>query len=744
MENYPFLDPALPLPLRVADLLSRLTPEEKLAQTMGFWRDGGRLMREDGSLDEELAAKALKHGLGSLSRQREKLDPRTSAKFANTLQKWLRDHTRLGIPALLHAEALHGDMELGGTHFPQPLAMATSWSPDWVERVFQAAAREVRCRGGHHVLGPNLDLGREPRWGRTEETYGEDPYLTSRLGVAAVRGLQGRGATIGGEHVMACGKHFAGHGQPEAGTNGAPVNATPRQLRDLHFKPFEAAVREARLASIMPAYHELDGVPCHGNAWLINEVLRGEWGFDGLVVSDYYAVEQLLSRHAVGASKAEVAALAQASGVDVELPDADCYPTLLTLASQGRLDTAVARVLRWKFELGLFENPFVDEDQAALVVNCKAHRTLALEVAKRSMVLLTNRNDTLPLNAAHCGKVAVIGPNADKAHLGGYSDDPCRGVSLLEGVRTRLGVDRVLHAVGCRITEEGGDWWADQATLPDAAVERQRIAEAVSVARGAEVVVLALGGNEDTHREGWHETHLGDRDTIELPGLQQELFDAIKALGKPVVVCLIHSGPLALPQIAEQADAILDCFYPGQEGGTAAAALLFGDQAPEGRLTITYPRSTGQIPAAYNHKPTARRGYLFSSKDPVFPFGHGLTYTTFTHGHLHAKQSTMRIGEEAVLGIEVSNTGSRLGSEVVQVYVRDDASSVTRPVLELKAFERVTLEPGESRTIELRLPAEAFSFTGPDMQRICEPGTFTVQVGPSAATGQKLVLTLLP
>ncbi|WP_404421320.1 glycoside hydrolase family 3 N-terminal domain-containing protein [Nibricoccus sp. IMCC34717] len=730
--------------VRVADLLARMNPEEKLAQTMGFWRDGGRLMRDDGSLDNALASKALRHGIGSISRQREKLSPRDSARFANAVQRWLRDHTRLGIPALLHAEALHGDMELGGTHFPQPLALATSWSPEWVERVFQVAAREVRSRGGHHVLGPNLDLGREPRWGRTEETYGEDPFLTSCLGVAAVRGLQGRGATIDREHVMACGKHFAGHGQPEAGTNGAPVSATPRQLRDFHFKPFEAAVREARLASIMPAYHEIDGVPCHGNAWLLNDVLRGEWGFDGLVVSDYYAVEQLLSRHAVGASKAEVAALALASGVDVELPDADGYPTLLTLAAQGRLDTAVARVLRWKFELGLFDDPFVDEDRAASIVNCAAHRELAVEVAKRAMVLLINRNGTLPLQPSLQGKIAVIGPNADRAHLGGYSDEPGRGVSLLDGIRNRVGAARVLHAVGCQITKEGGDWWADGATLAEPTSERQRIAEAVAIARDAEVIVLAIGGNEDTHKEGWHETHLGDRDTIELPGLQQELFDALKVLGKPVVVCLIHSGPLAIPQIAEQADAILDCFYPGQEGGTAAAALLFGDQAPEGRLTITYPRSTGQIPAAYNHKPTARRGYLFTSKDPVFPFGHGLTYTTFAYANLRAHLATLRIGEAAVVRIDISNTGTKPGSEVVQVYVRDDASSVTRPVLELKAFERVTLQPGEKKTVELHLPPESFSFTGPAMRTVCEPGTFTVQVGPNAATGQKIVLTLLP
>lgn len=743
MNSLPFRNAALSVDSRVSDLLGRLTPEEKLAQLSGLWRDHGRLQDEAGRFSPTAATRLMPHGIGSVSRQRESLSPRASAHHANEIQRWLREHTRLGIPAMFHAEGLHGDMEQGGTHFPQPLGLASCWDASFVEQIFTVVAREVRARGAHHVLGPNLDLGLEPRWGRTEETYGEDPWLVAELGTAAVRGLQGRRpGMIPGDRVLATGKHFVGHGQPEAGTNGAPVHVTPRQLRDTHLVPFGKAVREAGLASIMPAYHEIDGIPCHANAWLLRTLLRDTWGFQGLVVSDYYAIEQLRSRHSVVADKTAAALLAFDAGVDVELPDVDCFRALGDAAAAGRLDDAVRRVLAWKFRLGLFENPWVDVESVSLV-NAPNHRALAREAAVRACVLLKNQDALLPMDPARLNRVAVIGPNADRVHLGGYSDNPGTGTSVLDGLRSRLGEERIAFAPGCRITREGGDWWADTATLPDPAENARLIREAAETARAADVVVLVIGGNEDTNKEGWHETHLGDRDTIELPEPQTALFEAVHATGKPVVVVLIHSGPLAIPVVAEKAPAILDAFYPGQEGGDAIAAVLLGDEIPTGKLAITYPRSTGQIPAAYNHKPTSRRGYLFTSTAPLFPFGHGVSYTTYAYSAPRLASATIRVGESTQVEVTVTNTGSRAGEEIVQLYLRDEVSSVTRPVRELRGFARVKLVPGESKTIQLPIGPEHLRFTNAEMQSVVEPGFFTVYVGPDSQTQNSVRLEVV-
>ncbi|TVR46305.1 MAG: beta-glucosidase [Puniceicoccaceae bacterium] len=736
----PYRNPNLPVADRVADLLAQMTWEEKIAQLTGIYRRWSGLRTKDGRFLSEEAARTIPHGIGSISRQREGLDPAASAALANAVQDWHLHHTRLGIPAFFHVEVLHGDMEQGGTHFPQPLALAASWDEDLIHRIFTAAALEVRCRGGHHVLGPNLDLGRDPRWGRTEETYGEDPWLVARLGVACVKALQGNDGTPGPDQVLATGKHYAAHGQPEGGTNAGPVQIPERLLRDLHLFPFEAAVREARLASIMPAYHEIDGLPCHADPWLLQSVLREEWGFDGFLVADYFAIDQLRERHAVAADKAEAGRLALDCGVDCELPDPDCFPLLDPDQDRAHVDAAVARVLKAKFELGLFENARVDPERAAAVVNSAAHRELALEAALRSIVLLKNDGPLLPFDPAGCGRVAVIGPNARRPHLGGYSDDPGCAVSVLDGLRERLGADRVLFAEGCKITVEDGNWWADTATLPDPELNRRLIEEAAAVAAEAGTVVLVLGGNEDTHKEGWHETHLGDRDSIELPGPQLDLFRTIAAAGKPFAVVLIHSGPLAIPEIAATAPAILDAFYPGQAGGTAVARLLFGDAVPSGKLAITYPRSTGQIPAAYNHKPAARRGYLFADKSPLFAFGHGLSYTTFHYGTPRLARDRIRPDETTELSVEVENTGARAGDEIVQFYLRDEVSRITRPVKELKGFARIHLAPGEKRTVTFPVGPAHLAYTGPDLLRTVEPGTFALMVGPNSVDLQTVKL----
>ncbi len=632
-----YKNPRLPVERRVADLLGRMTLEEKVAQLVCLWAErpeagpNAGFSTNRGDFSPERAAVSMKNGIGQIARQRERKDPREAARFANAVQKWLVEQTRLGIPAIFHDEILHGLMAQKATHFPTPIALASSWDTDLVTRVFTAAALETRARGSHFVLGPNLDLAREPRWGRTEETYGEDPYLVSRMGVAVIKAIQGPGPNIDDAHVIATAKHFAAHGQPEGGTNIAPVNVSERVLREYFLPSFEAAVKEAGVLSVMASYNEIDGVPSHANRWLLGKVLREEWGFDGLVVSDYYGIPQLVSLHKVASDKSEAARLSIEAGVDAEVPDPDCFQTLVQLVRDGKLseaavDKAVARNLKAKFLLGLFENPYVDVERAARVTDSREHRALAAEAARRSITLLKNEGNLLPLDRTRLRNVAVIGPNADRAHLGGYSDPvPAPGVSVLEGLTKKLGnAVKVTHARGVNITKEGGDWWADTSTPPDPAEDARLIAEAVNVARAADAVVLVIGGNEDTHKEAWADNHLGDRDTLDLPGRQDELVRAVLGAGRPTVAVLINSGPLSINYVAQNVPAILEGFYLGEETGTGVADVLFGDYNPSGKLPVSFPRSVGQLPIYYNHKPTARRGYLYTSKEPLYPFGHGL------------------------------------------------------------------------------------------------------------------------
>ncbi|HEU0185901.1 MAG TPA: glycoside hydrolase family 3 N-terminal domain-containing protein [Blastocatellia bacterium] len=750
----------LPVEQRVADLLSRMTVEEKVAQITTLWtrkpnqKPHDWSMADRGDFSPEAAALVMKHGIGQIARQRERKDARQSAIYANAVQKWLKENTRLGIPAMFHDEALHGHMATGSTSFPTPISLASSWDPELIARIFTAAALESRIRGGHQVLGPNLDLARDPRWGRTEETYGEDPYLASRLGVACIKALQGAlqgtGPGVDGEHVMATAKHFTAHGQPESGTNVGPANFSERILREIFLPTFEAAVKEAGVMSVMPSYNEIDGVPSHGSHFLLQKILRQEWGFRGLIAADYNAIEQLQTLHKVAADRAAAAKLAIESGVDIELPDPDCYPTLPQLINEGRvsmatLDRAVTNVLRAKFLLGLFENPYVDPERAAKLTNSKAHQDLAAEAARRSITLLKNEGGLLPLDRGKLKSIAIIGPNAAGVHLGGYSDAaPGHGVSILAGVRNKVGEQiKVNYAEGCKITKEGGNWWADSSQLNDAESDAKLIAEAVEAAKASDVVVLALGGNEDTNKEAWADNHLGDRDSLDLVGRQNDLVKAVLETGKPTVVMLINSAPLSINYIAEKVPAILEGFYLGEGTGVAVADVLFGDYNPGGKLAVSFPRSVGQLPIAYNHKPTARRGYLFVSKDPLFPFGHGLSYTTFEYSNLKVTPAQIGPSGRAEVSVTVTNAGKRAGDEVVQLYIRDLVSSVTRPVMELKDFKRISLAPGESKTVNFTITPDKLSFLDLNMNRIVEPGAFDIMVGTSSAKYQKAKLEVV-
>jgi beta-glucosidase len=746
----------LPVEERLADLLSRMTLEEKIAQIEGVWENPGfmktpesRFVDDKSIFLPDRAAVLLKDGIGQMSRPSEvTAGPREMAEFTNTMQKWMKENTRLGIPVLFHDECLHGHIAAKDTSYPAAIGLASTWDPALVNEVFTATAAEARAAGAHECLAPVLDLARDPRWGRTEETYGEDPYLVSRIGVAAIKGFQGAGPSIDKAHVLATAKHFAVHGQPEGGTNVAPGNYSERVIREYWLKPFEAAVKEAHVHSFMASYNEIDGIPSHSNKHLLVDILRHEWGFNGVLVSDYFGVMELIRVHHIVGTKEAAAKLALDSGVDVELPFPEAFPTLVEQVKQGKvaqetIDRAVTNHLRAKFLTGLFDDPYVDPAYAEKITNSPEHQKLALQAARETLILLKNQNNLLPLDVSKYKHIAVIGPNAADLHLGGYSNKPGRGVSILQGIKNRVGSSaEVLYSEGTKITETPPDWDADKVVLGDPEQNARRIADAVKIAQKADVIILVLGDNEQTSREAWAPEHKGDRDDLTLIGNQDDLAKAMLATHKPVVVVLLEGRPNAITYLAENVPAILDGWYLGQEGGTAAAEVLFGDYNPGGKLPITVPRSVGQLPDYYYQKPSAKREYLGSTTLPLFPFGWGLSYSTFKYDNLRLAPDS--IGPEGTthVSVNVTNTGKVRGDEVVQLYIRDEISSVTRPVKELRGFRRITLDPGQTKTVEFSLGFEELSFLNRDMHRVVEPGTFKIMAGGNSVDLIETTLTV--
>ena len=743
-----YKNPKAPSAKRVQDLLARMTLEEKAAQMLCIWQQKAQtLVDAEGNFDLTKAKKAFrnKRGLGQVGRPSDAgggKSARGMAELTNAIQRFFLEHSRLGIPVIFHEECLHGHAAPDGTSFPQPIALGATFNPSLVESLFTMTALEARLRGAHHALTPVVDVAREPRWGRVEETYGEDPYLVSRLGIAAVKGFQGDRNFRDKRHLLATLKHFVGHGQPESGMNCAPANVSLRVLRETFLYTFREALREGKAVTLMASYNEIDGVPSHANKWLMHDVLRKEWGFKGFVVSDYYAIWELGYRpdthgHFVAKDKKESCRLAVEAGINIELPDPDCYLHLVDLVKQGvlrekQLDALVAPMLFWKFELGLFDDPYTDPDEAERVVGCNEHRELALESAREAITLLKNDNQTAPLNLNTIKTIAVIGPNADRGLLGGYSGVPKHNVTVLEGIRKKVGKKaKVLYSEGCKITI-GGSWNQDEVVPSDPEEDRKAIAKAVKVARRADVIVLAIGGNEQTSREAWGLNHMGDRTSLDLIGRQEELVKAMVALGKPVIVFLFNGRPLSINSLAQNVPVIYECWYLGQETGRAVADVLFGDYNPGGKLPISVPRSVGHLPVFYNYKPSARRGYLFDDVSPLYAFGYGLSYTTFKLENARlTRKRIARKGATQVL-VDVTNTGSREGSEVVQLYIRDVVSSVTRPVKELKSFKKVTLKPGESTTVVLDIKPASLAFYDVNMKYVVEPGDFEIMVGTSS------------
>ena len=758
---------AAPVERRVEDLLSRMTLEEKVAQMVSVWEHKDRIQTPDGTFSPERASAAFPNGLGMIARPSDRRgvaapaatggagqtagqgnrNARETADYINAAQRWAVEHTRLGIPILMHEEALHGYVARDATSFPQAIALASTWDPALVERVFNVASREMRARGATLALAPVVDVARDPRWGRIEETYGEDPWLVSEMALAAIRGFQGTSLPLGSQRVFVTLKHMTGHGQPESGTNVGPAQIGERTLRENFFPPFERAVRTLPIRSVMASYNEIDGVPSHANRWLLHDVLREEWGFQGAVVSDYFAIRELVTRHRMVPNISDAAVRAMDAGVDIETPDGEGYNNLPELVRQGRvtqaqIDDAVRRILRMKFEAGLFEHPYVDAAAADRLTATPDAIALAREAAGRSMVLLRNQNNLLPLNAGNIRRMAVIGTHARDTPIGGYSDVPRHVVSVLEAMQEEgRGHFQVDYAEGVRITEQRV-WAQDAVNLTPLAVNDRLRQEAIETARNADVIVMVLGDNEQTSREAWADNHLGDRDSLDMVGPQDQLAREIFALGKPVVVILLNGRPLSVNYLAANAPALLEGWYLGQETGHGVADVVFGRVNPGGKLPVSIARNVGQLPIFYNRKPTARRGYLFDTAEPLYPFGFGLSYTSFDISAPRFASTTIGVGDTASIEVDVANTGQRAGDEVVQLYVRDDAASVTRPLLELKRFQRVTLRPGERRTLRFTLTPEDLSVWNLQMRRVVEPGTFTISSGSNSAQLRSATLTV--
>lgn len=751
-----FRDPTQSVDQRVADLIQRMTPQEKSAQLGSAWvfqlADGTRL-------SAERAPALLAQGLGQVTRisGATGAGAKEAAQLANAIQRHLVEETRLGIPAIIHEEICSGLMARDATVFPQAIGVASTWDPALAEALADTTRMQMRAIGAHQGLSPLLDVCRDPRWGRTEETFGEDPYLVARMGVSFVRGLQGEDLRGG---VVATAKHFVGYSASEGGLNWAPAHIPPRELREVYLLPFEAAVA-AGLRSVMTAYQELDGIPCNADRNLLTTILRELWGFEGVVVSDYFAIRQLETYHRQAADGADAAATALEAGLDVELPATDCYGSPLFDAvrsgrlSQATVDTAVRRVLRTKFALGLFEQPYVDVARAAPAFTTAGQRELARHIAGKSMVLLRN-DGVLPL-AQDVGTVAVIGPNADVArHLFGDYTYPAiiesllearepghnpfgmpldegldegfstsdgaaaRATTVLGALRDRLG-SRVTFAPGCEVN----------------GTSREGFGEAVAVAVAADVAVLVMGdksGMTDACTSG----ESRDRASLDLPGVQEDLVRALLATDTPVVLVLVAGRPTASAWLHEHCAAVLMAWMPGQEGAEAIADVLTGEVNPGGKLPISYPRTVGQLPVFYGHKISGGRSnwkgdYVDAPTSPLYPFGHGLSYTTFTLSDVAIGPAEVSWSESLTVEVTVTNIGRREGDEVVQLYIRRPRASVTRPVLELKSFVRISLAPAASRLVTFQVPLGHVGFYDRDLAYVVEPGVLDLLVGTSSS-----------
>ena len=745
----PYQDASLPVEMRVSDLLSRMTLEEKVTQMK---MKSMNSLKKDGEWDlskESLDAMFDGESIGCL--ESPFLEHNQIARASEAVDRYLRENTRLGIPAIQIAECLHGHLSLGTTIFPQSIGLGSTWNPELIRRMASVIAEEASLAGVDQALSPLFDLSRDPRFGRVEECYGEDPFLVKQMGVAFVKGLQGdpeatrKGLAPG--KIAATGKHFVAYSNPEAGINLAPALIGERSLRELYLYPFEGVVKEANIYSIMPGYHEVDGVPMHANRWLINDILRDEWGFDGYVFADYGSVGMLCDFHKVAKDPDDAGIQAVTAGVDLEAPGIYAFKNLERLVLDGRIpeeaiDKAVSRILTAKFKMGLFDRPFTVKEEDAGKVHSDESVALSQKIAEESIVLLKNENALLPLDRKGIKSIAVIGPNADKVQFGDYSitKNNAYGVTVLDGIRKYVGNDvKVNYALGCGITS----------------LSTEDIRDAVKAAKKSDVTVLVLGGTSmPLSGIGWGDQNSKeastcgegfDRNELDFPGIQPQLLEEITATGKPVILVMINGRPLTVGEGIAKVGAALEAWYPGEKGGDAIARILFGDVNPSGRLSVTFPPTTGHIPMYADYKPSGRgfyhqpgapgmpgRDYVFSAPKPLFCFGYGLSYTTFEYSDLKVDSRPGLEKGIVEVSCNVTNTGDYDGAEVVQLYVRDLVSSVTTPVKALKGFEKVYLKRGETKRVNLRIAEDDLKLWNQEMQFVLEPGEFEVYVGSSS------------
>jgi len=745
------MDPNLSIEERVEDLISQMTLEEKVGQMKARWAWSKRLFPKlfeglppemvgkvqtalfislfgrNGVSDQEtteviarnlwrgswkeivVEGSETKHAVGALSCSLRYFSPSVGANLNNEIQRFLKDNTRLWIPVIHHDEALHGCVAKGSTSFPQAIALAATWNPELVEEVASTIGKESRARGIHQVLSPTINIARDARCGRTQETYGEDPFLTSRTAVAFVKGVQE-------QRVAATVKHFAANFVADGGRDSGAVHLSERILREVYFPAFKAAVQEAGALSVMSAYNSINGVPCSSDTWLLKEVLRNEWGFEGFVVSDYSSVKHLCEKHRVAASPAEAARQVIEAGLDMELVESECFEEILNLLRDGKIseeaiDEAARRILRVKFWLGLFDDPYVDPEHAEELCDCDEHRSLARKASRDSMVLLKN-NCILPLDD-QIRNIAVIGPNSNILQLGDYSGFGTRLVTPLEGIKNRAFYkQKVFHENGCRLSD----------------LSREGFARARRVAARSDVALIFAGNSFDTEGED------KDRHSLDLPGVQEDLILEIARTNTPVVVILINGAPVTMMKWINDVDAVVEAWYTGEEGGHAIAEVLFGDHSPGGKLPVTFPRYADQLPLYYGYRPSGRHDDYadLRGSQALFPFGHGLSYTDFKYGNLQVTPETISPQQSLEVTFELENIGLHKGDEVVQLYITDVVSSISRPTKELRRFRRVSLDPGHKELIQFTLTHDDLAFLDSCMNPVVEPGVFIISIGSSS------------
>jgi len=696
-----YLDPTQPIEKRVEDLLGRMTLEEKVGQMCQY---------KYGESPEKYKEMIKNGRIGSILSE-------SGIELLNKLQKIAVEKTRLGVPLIFGYDVVHGYV----TVFPIPLALASSWDPDLIRKVASISAAEAASEGQHWTFAPMVDIARDPRWGRIAEGAGEDPFLGSVMAKAWVEGFQGKDLADP-RTVVACPKHYVAYGGAEGGRDYNTVDISERTLREVYLPPFKAAIVDAKAGTIMSAFNDLNGIPASANPYTLTKILRDEWGFEGFVVSDWNAIRELMN-HGIAGTPEEAAKEALTAGVDMDMMGDIYQETLVRLVKEGKIpekliDESVRRILRIKFMLGLFERPYADPSLAKKIILSQENIEAAREAACKSIVLLKNEGDLLPLEK-DIDSIAIIGPLADDKNepLGPWSGigKPENVVTVLEGIKNKVSEDtKVLYAKGCGIED----------------ISKEGFKEAVEIASRAEVAIVVVGESKKMSGEA------ASRSSLDLPGVQEELVKEVYNTGVPVVEVLMNGRPLAISWSAEHVPAILETWFLGIQAGNAIADVLFGDYNPGGKLPVSFPRTTGQVPIYYNHKNTGRPQfrslYIDLPASPLFPFGYGLSYTRFEYENLRIEPSRIKVDGKTEISVDVRNVGERTGDEVVQLYLRDEVASVTRPIKELKGFKRITLKPGEKRTVKFTIKSEHLSFLNREMKRVVEPGTFQIMIGASS------------